>query len=206
MSTEITVNIHSSIRIQSDTAVIRIDPFKIEGEPHDADIIFITHDHYDHYSPEDIQKVSKPDTILATPKNMEQQLSGMNAVLFTPGETGEVRGIPVEAVASYNIMKPFHPKSKGNVGYVMTVDGQRIYVAGDTDSIREIKAVRCDTAIVPIGGLYTMNASEAASVVNEIHPKTAIPVHYGDIVGKASDGGKFKKLVSDGIETILLIK
>ena len=117
MTPEITVNIHSSIRIASGTKVIRIDPFKIDGTPHDADLIFITHDHYDHFSPEDISKVCKPETIFIAPKNMQKKLAGKNAVLLSHGDTAEIEGIPVEAVAAYNILKPFHPKGCGNLGY-----------------------------------------------------------------------------------------
>ncbi len=209
MKPEITVNTQSSIRIGTADTVIRFDPFRIAGEPHDADIIFITHDHYDHFSPEDIWKVSRADSLLTAPKSMKKQLAELgftNTLLLAPGETAAVRGIPAEAVASYNILKPFHPKSKKNLGYVITLDGSRIYVAGDTDAVREAKAVRCDIALVPIGGTYTMNAKDAAALVNAIKPKTAIPTHYGSIVGKPGDGETFRKLVDAGIETLLLLK
>jgi L-ascorbate metabolism protein UlaG (beta-lactamase superfamily) len=208
MSTEITVNVHSSIRIAGADTVIRIDPFKIADEPHDADLICITHGHYDHFSPEDILRVSKPDTVIAAPKNMEKQLAKLGiktTVLFAPGESRTVQGIPVETVAAYNLLKPFHTKASGCLGYILTVDGQRIYAAGDTDAVAEAKAVRCDTALVPIGGTYTMNPKEAAALVNTIHPKTVIPVHYGMIAGKLSDGEKFRDLVADGIEVKLLL-
>ena len=206
MKPEIQVNIHSSIRIQGENTVIYIDPYKIDREVHDADIIFITHDHYDHFSVEDIRKVSKTDTLFVVPKNMEHHLAGWCTFLLSPAETTEVLGIPVEAVASYNIPpKPFHPKSKENLGYVLTVDRQRIYVAGDTDSIPEMKKIRCDIALVPIGGTYTMNYKEAALIVNKLEPKIVIPVHYGSVAGKIADGEKFRSLVADGIETVLLI-
>lgn len=208
MKPEISVNMQSSICIKTAEKVIRFDPFKIAGEPHDADIIFITHDHYDHFSPDDIRKVSKADTLLLAPKNMEKQLSVhdiLNVLLLTPDEASAAAGIPVETVASYNIMKPFHPKSAGNLGYVITADGVRIYVAGDTDAISEAKAVKCDIALVPIGGTYTMNAKEAAALINTIKPQIAIPTHYGSIVGKQGDGEAFRKLVDKEIETILLL-
>lgn len=208
MTPEMAVNTQSSICIRGSEAVIRFDPFRIAGEPHDADIIFITHDHYDHYSPDDIRKVSKPDTLLAAPENMKSALAKhgfTGARLLRPGETANVRNIPVETVASYNILKPFHPKSAGNLGYVITVDGLRIYAAGDTDAVKEIKAVRCDIAFVPIGGTYTMNAKEAAALVNAIRPKIAVPIHYGSIVGRPGDGEVFRSLADDGIETRLLL-
>ncbi len=208
MNPEITVNMQSSIRIRTADQVIRFDPFRIDGEPHDTDIIFITHDHYDHFSPDDIRKVSKTDTILVAPKNMEKTLAKQgftNICLLAPGENGTVRGIPVAGVASYNMLKPFHPKANGNLGYVITADGQRIYVAGDTDAVKEAKAVQCEIALVPIGGTYTMNAKEAAALVNSIKPRTAIPTHYGSIVGKPTDGDAFCALVDAKIETILLL-
>lgn len=208
MKPEITVNTQSSIRIQTAETVIRFDPFKIAGEPHDADIIFITHDHYDHFSPEDIRKVSRPDTLLVAPKSMKKALAKhgfTDPVLLAPGESAEVRHIPVEAVASYNLMKPFHPKSNGNLGYVITADGRRIYAAGDTDAVREAAAVRCDIAFVPIGGTFTMNAKEAAELINTIRPEIAVPIHYGSIVGKMSDGDVFRSLVDADIKTTLLL-
>ena len=208
MNPIITVNTQSSIRIESAEAVIRFDPFKITGEPHDADLILITHDHYDHFSPNDIRKVSKSSTILIAPKNMEKAIAKhgfSQAVLLAPDEKQTVQGIPVEALASYNILKPFHPKSNGNLGYVILADGQRIYVAGDTDAVKEAKAVRCDIALVPIGGTYTMNPKDAAALINTIMPKIAIPTHYGSIVGKMSDGETFRSLVNNAIETRLLL-
>ena len=208
MKPEITVNTQSSIRVQCADTVIRFDPFKISGQPHDADIIFITHDHYDHFSPEDIRKVSKPGTVIAAPACMADQLAAngfAHTVLFSPGEKTEILHISAEAVAAYNRLKPFHPKSAGYLGYVITADGVRIYAAGDTDAVSEAAAVRCDIALVPIGGTYTMNAKDAADLINTIRPQTAIPVHYGSIVGKPADGEAFRKLVDADIETILLL-
>ncbi|MCR4645189.1 MAG: MBL fold metallo-hydrolase [Oscillospiraceae bacterium] len=208
MRPDITVNIQSSIRIAGAGLVIRFDPFRITGEPHDADIIFITHAHYDHFSPDDIRKVSKPGTVIAAPKSMEKQLAkeGMtDTVLFAPGESGTVQGIPAEAIHAYNSFKPFHPKSAGFLGYVITVDGQRIYAAGDTDAVREARAVSCDIALVPVGGTFTMNAKEAAALVNAMQPKIAVPIHYGAVAGDPMDGEKFRQLVAPGIEVQLLL-
>ena len=156
-----------------------------------------------------LRKVSKPDTVCVTPRSMGKQLAkqGMtNRILLAPGETSTVRSLPVEAIAAYNILKPFHPKASGYLGYVITMNEQRIYVAGDTDAVKEAKSVRCDTALVPIGGTYTMNAKEAAALVNEMRPRITIPVHYGAIAGKPEDGEKFKNLVADGIEVKVLLE
>ena len=133
MTPGITVNTQSSIRIKGSDGIIRFDPFKITGEPHDTDMIFITHDHYDHFSPEDIRKVSKPGTVLIAPKNMAGQLKAqgfINILLLAPGETAALHNIRIEAVAAYNSLKPFHPKSGGYLGYIVTLDGLRIYAAG----------------------------------------------------------------------------
>lgn len=206
MTNNISVNTQSSIRIDSGSAIIRIDPFKISGAPHDADIILITHEHYDHFSPEDIEKVRKPDTVFAAPKSMKNKLevAGIsNAVLLSPGDKTEISGIPVEAAAAYNTLKPFHPKSNGWLGYIVTAGGKRIYAAGDTDAVKEVKAVKCDIALVPAGGTFTMNYREAAALVNEIRPETAIPIHYGSIVGNSSDGENFGKLVDKSIKVVI---
>lgn len=202
MTERITVNTQSSIRIDCDDLIIRIDPFKIDGEPHDADIVLITHAHYDHFSPDDIAKVSKPDTVIAAPETMKKELAkeGINKpVLLKPDEKTTILGIPIETVRAYNQAKAFHPRSNDWLGYIVTALGKRIYAAGDTDAVPEAKAVKCDIALVPIGGTYTMDAKEAAALINEIKPGTAIPIHYGSIVGSRSDGSRFAKLVDSGI-------
>ena len=205
MLERITVNAQSSIRIAGET-VLYFDPFQIPAETHDADVIFITHDHFDHFSPEDIEKVKKADTVFAAPKSMEQDLqkAGIaDAVLLLPDEKTEVRGYQVETVPAYNPLKPFHPKHKGWLGYIITVDGHRIYVAGDTDATKEAKQVSCEIALIPIGGTYTMNPKEAANFINTIRPQTVIPTHYGSIVGKKDDGEKFRTAVDPAIQVVM---
>ena len=201
MFDNITINAHSSIRIDLEGTVLYFDPFRIEDEAHDADIIFLTHPHYDHYSPEDIEKIRKPETIFVTPYDIyiDQRVS------LVPGSTTLVKGIKAETVPAYNIGKAFHPKDNGWLGYVVEYKGTRMYVAGDTDATPEAGAVRCDVALVPVGGTYTMTAEEAASLVNAIRPRCAIPTHYGSIVGTPEDGEKFKKLVDKDIEVVLKI-
>lgn len=210
MEEKIMVPVHSSICIRADRTVY-IDPYQVEGERHDADMIYITHDHYDHFSLEDIEKVKKEDTVYVLPEKMQKEAQGLNpqkgnVVFVKAGEKTEIAGIPTETVAAYNIIKPFHPKSKGWVGYILTIEGKRIYIAGDTDSNEENRQVKCDIAIVPVGGFYTMDAKKAAELVNAIKPEIAIPVHYGSAVGKPEDGDVFCKYVDQGIRVVKKIK
>ena len=121
-------------------------------------------------------------------------------VTVKPGISAEIDGLKLETVPSYNLLKPFHPKSAEWVGYIVIADGERIYIAGDTDETKEAKAVKCDVALVPIGGTYTMDAKKAADLVNTISPKVAIPVHYGGIVGTADDGKVFAGLVKEPVK------
>ena len=205
MKDKITVNAQSSIRIEADK-IIYFDPFKISSAANDADVIFITHEHPDHFSPEDIRKVQKSDTVFVVPKSMEDAVKKAgysNLVSLEPGEKTTAGDIPVEGIPAYNIMKPFHLKKNGWLGYIITIEGQRIYVAGDTDVTPEAKAVLCDIALIPIGGTFTMNHSKAADYINELRPKTVIPTHYGSMVGSVEDGENFRKLVQSDIEVVI---
>jgi len=201
MTDNIQVFTQNSIRIEDRGRNIYIDPFQMKEAPHDADFIFITHDHYDHFSPEDIMKVAGSDTVLIVPEKMAGKATREVAVLadsmitVKPGIYREVDGLEFETVPAYNILKPFHPKNAGWVGYILYIDGRRVYVAGDTDATKEAKAVECDIALVPIGGTYTMDAKKAAELINTLRPDVVIPTHYGSIVGKPSDGETFAELV-----------
>jgi len=211
-STEnIKVLTQNCIRIVSDVGIIYIDPIEIKHERHDADYILITHDHYDHFSPEDIAKLSKDETVLVVPVKLKERalklkdlVSRIETVDNEVHET--IKDLDFETIPAYNISKSFHPRVDGWLGYILNIDGERIYIAGDTDATEEAKAVKCDVAIVPIGGTYTMNAKEAAGLVNIIHPKVAIPVHYGSIVGDKSDGEVFKNKVDKSIDVVFKIE
>ena len=210
MIKNITINTHSSIRIEG-RQVIYFDPFKIENESHDADAIFITHDHFDHFDPESIVKVMRDDTLLVMPRSSlrvwsESGLISSQMVQMDPGQSIDIFGFLIETIPAYNIIKSFHPRKKNWLGYVVTFEGRRIYVAGDTDLTPESKQVKCDIAFVPAGGKFTMNALKAAELVNIIHPEIAVPTHYGDIVGKPGDGRTFKSAVRDDIVVPLLIR
>lgn len=205
MTENIEVFVQNSIRIKSDLGAIYVDTFQMKETPKDAAFLLITHDHYDHFSPEDIEKVACADTVLIVPEKMAgkaKKVAGMvkKTVTVKPGEKYELDGLSFETVPSYNNLKPFHPKSAQWVGYILILDGKRIYIAGDTDATKEAKSVKCDVALVPVGGTYTMDTKAAAELVNEIKPAVAIPVHYGDVAGKATDGEAFAKLVKDPVK------
>lgn len=195
----------NSIRITDRLGKIYIDPFQMQEEPNDAAYVLITHDHYDHFSPDDIAKVVSNRTILVVPERMAdkaQKISGIVSKIVTvkPGVYREIDGLELETVPAYNILKPFHPKNAEWVGYILRIDGKRIYIAGDTDATKEAKAVKCDIALVPIGGTYTMDAKKAAELVNTLRPSVVIPVHYGTLVGSPDDEEAFAENVKKTIK------
>ena len=205
MTENIDVFINNSIRIRDRIGTIYIDPYEMQEEPHDADYIFITHDHYDHFSVEDILKVVKESTILIVPEKMEGKIRGISGkmrkfITVKPGMFYEADGLEVDTVPAYNTLKPFHVKSAGWVGYILRLDGKLVYIAGDTDVTKEAKAVKCDVALVPIGGTYTMNAKQAAGLINDIRPEVAIPVHYGSVIGSKADEEVFIQNVKEPVK------
>ena len=211
MTEHIRVNTQSSIRIQSDIGAIYLDPFQIAEETHDADYILITHNHGDHFSPGDIEKISNPETVLVVPEKMEHQAGELRHCVesigtVVPGKQYKVNDLEFQTVASYNNLKPFHPKKSGWVGYILNVNGKRIYIAGDTDVTKENKAVQCDIAMVPIGGTFTMDAAKAAELINIISPEVAIPTHYGSIVGNISEAETFSSLVKPEVKVEIKIR
>lgn len=187
---------HAAVRIISDK-IIYIDPYQINSSEK-ADLILITHGHYDHCSVEDIQKISKPETIIVATTDCISKFAGKvevaNVKLIEPGKKIDIEGVKIEAVHAYNPKKQFHPKSNDWVGYIVEVNGKRIYHAGDTDIIPEMKKIKADIALLPIGGTYTMTPEEAAEAANIINPKIAIPIHFGAIIGTKADAEKFKAL------------
>ena len=201
----IQVNTQSSIRIEG-SRMVYFDPFQISAEAHDADLICITHAHYDHYDPESILKVCNQNTELAAPASMAKELGKLawkgNCICGT-GERVEIKDLVITAKPAYNKLKPFHPKRNGWLGYLLEMDGSVYYVAGDTDAVKELQEVRCDVALVPIGGKFTMNAKEAAGLVNKIKPKAVIPTHYGSIVGKPQDAETFRKTVDREVQVVV---
>ncbi len=210
MVENIKVFTHNSIRIQNGGKAIYIDPFKMKQAPHDADYILITHDHYDHFSPSDIAAVAKAETVLVVPEKMADKTDKVKGSVgkteaIAQGESKDICGFVLETIPAYNTLKPFHMKSAGWVGYIFEAFGKRIYVAGDTDVTKEALAVKCDIALVPIGGFYTMDTKAAAELVNTIKPEIAIPTHYGSIVGSPEDGAKFAELVNAPVKVEILM-
>lgn len=210
MLENIEVLCHSSIRINKEK-VIYIDPFKINKNYNDADIIFITHDHYDHYSEEDIDKVIKEDTTIVISKDLLKKLlkKGINKnaiIVAEPNKEYETQGIKFNTIPAYNINKKFHPKENNWLGYIITINNVKYYVAGDTDITDENRKVKCVVAFVPVGGTYTMDFKEAAQLINEIKPKIAVPIHYGSIVGTEQDARNFINLLNSEIKGVILIK
>ena len=210
MLENIEVLYHSSIRINKEKTIY-IDPFKIDRNYNDADIVFITHDHYDHYSEEDIDKVINENTTIIIPEELLTKLlrKGINKnaiITVEPNKNYMVQGIKFETISAYNTNKTFHPKENGWVGYIITLDDIRYYIAGDTDITEENRRVKCDVAFVPVGGTYTMDFKEAAQLINEIQPKIAVPIHYGSVVGTKQDATDFIKLLHPSIKGIILMK
>ena len=203
ISTEnITINTQSSVRIEGEKTVY-FDPIELTAAAHDADLILVTHDHFDHFDPKSISLIAKEDTVLIAPLSMKKQVLGEagvpedRCVFMEPEETTEAAGLAVETVWAYNPNKKFHPKDKKWLGYVVTMDGVRYYTAGDTDMTPENSKVKCDVAFLPVGGKYTMDHGEAAALCAAIKPKIVIPYHYGSYAGKKEDGAAFAAALSD---------
>ena len=201
----ILVNTQSSIRISLDK-ILYFDPYKINDSRHDADIIFITHDHYDHFDIDSINNVKNDNTVVVAPASMRNDVDNIffnDYIYLNPYDEINIDNIIVSTVPSYNINKSFHPKSNNWLGYIVTYNNIKYYIAGDTDKTSDNEKVNCDIAFIPIGGTYTMNVDEAVELVKIINPKVVIPIHYGSIVGNKNDGKKLKeKLNSYSVEVI----
>ncbi len=192
---------HDTFRITGEKTIYT-DPFNIKKKDI-ADIILITHEHYDHCSPDDVKLIQGSGTVIVATADCTMKLSG-DIRIVKVGDTISVKGITIETVPAYNTNKRFHTKDKGWVGYIFTVNGQRIYIAGDTDHIPEMKDFRADVALLPVSGTYVMTAEEAARAALDIKPKIAIPMHYGAIVGDRKDADEFAAKLRGKIEVVIL--
>ena len=201
------INCHSSIKIAEEKNIY-IDPFRVKEVPHDADYIFITHSHYDHFSPEDILKVAKIDTVFITVQETKSSLELMGVpdnqiVIVDQNNKYELDNIKFETAYSYNIDKNFHPKENNWVGYIIELNNTKYYIAGDTDNIEEIQNIKCDVAFLPIGGTYTMNANEAAELANRLETKIIVPTHYAELVGTKEDLDEFIELTNKEVKVLI---
>ncbi len=191
---------HDSFRIEAGGKVIYIDPWQIKGGPN-ADIILITHDHFDHCSPDDVAKIRGKKTAILAPKAAASNLP-QPVTVVKPGDALKVEGIEIKAVPAYNLNKfkspgvPFHPKEAGHVGYVFTVSGVTIYHTGDSDNIPEMSSIKTDIVLLPVSGTYVMTDEEAAAAADKIRPRLAIPMHVGRGIGTLDDRESFEKKTS----------
>ncbi len=163
---------------------VYVDPYKIQGKWPAADVVFVTHTHFDHFSEGDIAKIATTKTKLVAPKETASRMRGKDVIAVEPGERYSIEGIGFETVPAYNISKEFHPKANGWVGYVISVDGRRVYHAGDTDLIPEMSELSVDLALLPAGGHYTMDLEGAISATKSIKARAYAPMHYRALLGK----------------------
>ena len=195
---------HDTFLLEKDTKIC-IDPFKLSGTL-EADLILVSHDHFDHLSPEDLRKASSSNTKIVAARECISKLNGLackEKIGLSPGEQRIVDSIKVKAVPAYNIdkinpdtKKPFHPKEDNKIGFLIDVGGITIYHTGDSDLVPEMNDLKPDVLLVPVSGTYVMTAKEAAKAVEKIKPKLAIPMHFGTIVGSEKDAIEFKSLVT----------
>lgn len=201
---------HNSIKITNNNLNIYIDPFRIDIISNDADIIFITHSHYDHFSIDDIMNIKKDTTKIVSTKDTYEELKNYfdeeNILIVEPDNNYNILGINFSTVRAYNVNKEFHPIENDWVGYILDIDSKSYYIMGDTDVNEDNSNIECDVLFVPIGGKFTMDYKEAADYTNSINPSVVIPTHYGLIVGDSDLGEKFKELINFNIECELYIK
>jgi L-ascorbate metabolism protein UlaG (beta-lactamase superfamily) len=206
---------HSGFRVTVGRQRVYIDPYRVSADAPKADLILITHGHYDHFSPQDVERLTEPHTELIAPATVAERLNG-RVHSIAPGEEIEptaVRSVAVRALHAYNTSKrnsdgeAFHPRTAGGVGFDLNVRGERLYHAGDTDVIPEMDSVHgVDVALLPVSGTYVMTAAEAAEAARRIQPRVAVPMHWGENLGTRQDALEFSRRAPDGVEVVLMEK
>ena len=200
---------HNCIRFSKEK-IIYTDPFQLKDSDHDADLILITHSHYDHFSEEDIEKVKGENTLICITQDLYKRTLSLgfkegNIIVVEPNKTYQILEMELKTIPAYNTNKKFHPKENNWVGYLLTIRNKVYYIAGDTDITEENQKISCDVAFVPVGGTYTMTANEATELITKIKPSIAVPVHYGSIVGTKRDAEIFVQGLEKGIEGKILM-
>lgn len=201
---------HSGFRWDG-TRTVYFDPYKIPDHAKKADLILVSHEHFDHCSKPDIKRIAGEDTLIIANADAARELKAArircrDVHAMAPGEKQALGALTVRAVPAYNTNKQFHPKASGKVGFVVTMDGMTVYHAGDTDLIPEMAGIDCDVALLPVGGTYTMTAGEAAQAALMIRPKEVVPMHYGEVVGSPADAATLRDLLKGKIGTRILKK
>ncbi|MCL4397026.1 MBL fold metallo-hydrolase [Candidatus Parvarchaeota archaeon] len=203
---------HACFMIKGKNRIVYTDPYKVKNNYNDADLILVTHDHYDHLDKESIKKLTNDKTTIIAPKDCQTLLKEFknDKIFVSPNEVKIVKDITIKTVPSYNINKfnekgvAFHPKEKGNVGYIFMIDNTRIYLAGDTDNIPEMESFKTDIALLPVSGTYVMTPNEAAEAALRINPKMTIPMHYGSGIGTEKEAQEFKNLLLNKLNVEIL--
>jgi L-ascorbate metabolism protein UlaG (beta-lactamase superfamily) len=184
---------HDSFRLDA-PLVIYIDPWRLPEESPAADLILVSHEHHDHCSPEDIERIRQPKTLILASGGAAGMI-GASAEVLHPGEARSVGTIKIETVPAYNLEKPFHPRASDHLGFILEIEGERLYFAGDTDLIPEMEDIQCDVALLPVSGKYVMDVAEAVRAAGVLNPRVAIPMHYGaGVVGTLADAARFQEL------------
>jgi len=196
----------AAVKVKYEGKTIYIDPYKLTKDD-SADIVLITHSHYDHWSMADLKRVVTTNTTLIAPKECldeAKDLPAKSKIAVLPGFKQTVNGVTIETVPAYNVVKTkFHGKEKNFVGYILNLDGVRLYHTGDTERIPEMKNISADIILLPLGQTYTMNSvEEAAEAAKDVKASIAIPIHFGMYEGTIADVEKFATLLKGTIQVV----